>query len=242
MVHKLRLIYNKNTSLKMERKDLNSYYDKINELIDEYIDKWKIKPTRLKRYLKPGTKRFDNFLKRNNLFEIKGARTILKDAIEDRVSLEKDGILKFESYKLFESDHFESNIKECLIKGVGKADLEMEKILADEFDTNLSGISIIDSEAHKFKVETWSDELNVIIYSYEDFEIIKENFVNYYYDNLGDKIIEKSLQLKLKAVTNEDIFTNSLFNKLTDDTLKEKISNILNLEFKSFNNNHYIFY
>ena len=121
------------------REDLNKYYDIINELVDEYIDKWKIRPSRLKKYLKPGTKRFQNFLNRNNLSEVNGSDRILRDIIDDRTSMEKDGILTFESYKLFESDNFEiKSLEECLYKGVEKADLKMEKVLADYFDTNLS--------------------------------------------------------------------------------------------------------
>ena len=31
--------------------DLNKYYNIVNQYVDEYIDKWKIKPTNLKNYL-----------------------------------------------------------------------------------------------------------------------------------------------------------------------------------------------
>ena len=33
------------------REDANKYYQTINDLVDDYIDKWKIKPSNLKRYL-----------------------------------------------------------------------------------------------------------------------------------------------------------------------------------------------
>src|SRR5690554_6926335 len=88
------------------REDANKYYKIINELVDDYIIKWKIRPSRLKKYLSPGSKRFDRFLKRNKLDEIKGSSVILKDIIEDRYNMEKDGVLTFESYNIFESEEF----------------------------------------------------------------------------------------------------------------------------------------
>ena len=48
----------------------NKYYQQINELIDDYMDKWKIRPSNLKRYLQPGSERFTKFLHRNNLKEV----------------------------------------------------------------------------------------------------------------------------------------------------------------------------
>ncbi len=31
------------------REDANKYYQVVNKLVDEYMDKWKIRPTNLKR-------------------------------------------------------------------------------------------------------------------------------------------------------------------------------------------------
>ena len=33
------------------REDANRYYQIVNELVDDYLDKWKIRPSNLKRYL-----------------------------------------------------------------------------------------------------------------------------------------------------------------------------------------------
>ena len=50
-------------------------------------------------------------------------------------------------------------------KGIEKADLNMEKVLADVFDTNLGSIDIVDSGKHIFKVNDWKGkDINVIIY------------------------------------------------------------------------------
>ena len=72
------------------REDANKYYQMINDLVDEYTEKNKIRPSNLKRYLQPGSERFNRFLERNKLNDIKGASVILKDVIEDRENMEKD--------------------------------------------------------------------------------------------------------------------------------------------------------
>ena len=41
--------------------DLNKYYKIINELVDNYVEKHKIKPSRLINYLSPGSDRFKKF-------------------------------------------------------------------------------------------------------------------------------------------------------------------------------------
>jgi len=225
------------------REDLNKYYDIINELVDDYIDKWKIRPSRLKKYLKPGTKRFQNFLNRNKLSEVNGSDRILRDIIEDRTSMEKDGILTFESYKLFESDNFEiKSLEECLYKGVEKADLKMEKVLADYFDTNLSGISIDNSEKHIFKVDTWSSEKKVVIYSKEEIDLIKENIFEHLYKELSNRNVDlvDGISIGLNDLIGEDKFENKLESIFTKDFTVKIISKLLNYKFESEKSDHFI--
>ena len=166
------------------REDANKYYQQLNELIDDYMDKWKIRPSNLKRYLQPGSERFTKFLNRNNLKEVNGIDRVLSDVIEDRVNMESDGILKFENFKFFESNEYKiSNLKETLYKGIEKVDLNMEKALADVFDTNLGSIDVIDSSKHLFKINDWNGkDANVLIYSKEDLELIKNNIIDCLYE------------------------------------------------------------
>ena len=49
------------------KEDANRYYQVINGLVDDYLDKWKVRPSNLKRYLQPGSERFNKFLERNKL-------------------------------------------------------------------------------------------------------------------------------------------------------------------------------
>lgn len=232
------------------REDANKYYQLINELVDEYIDKWKIRPSRLGKYLRPGSDRFNKFLMRNNLSEVKGAEVILKDIIEDRVHMEKDGVMTFESFHLFESDDFKiDSMKECLYKGIEKADIKMEKILADVFDTNLGSIDIVDADKHIFKIEDWEGEdKKVIIYSDEDLEVIKTNMVENLYEELRKKKVELSskVSVDLSDLIKEDDFTGMMSDQLdktdnfTNSLLNEIITDLLEFDFKQEESGYFI--
>lgn len=215
------------------REDANKYYQQINELIDDYMDKWKIRPSNLKRYLQPGSERFTKFLHRNNLKEVNGIDRVLSDIIEDRVNMEEDGVLTFESFKLFESNEFKvSNLKQCLYKGIEKADLNMEKVLADVFDTNLGSIDIVDSDKHIFNV----DNLNVIVYSKEDLEIIKNSIIDYLYEELKSKkvLLGGLVELPLSSITGDVGYIRFSIGSELD--LESVISHLLEAEhYESFN-------
>ncbi len=215
------------------REDANKYYQQINELIDDYMDKWKIRPSNLKRYLQPGSERFTKFLQRNNLKEVNGIDRVLSDIIEDRVNMEEDGVLTFESFKLFESNEFKvSNLKQCLYKGIDKADLNMEKVLADVFDTNLGSIDVVDSDKHIFNV----DNLNVIVYSKEDLEVIKNNIIDHLYEELKSKkvLLGGLVELPLSSITGDVGYIRFSIGSELD--LESVISHLLEAEhYESFN-------
>jgi hypothetical protein len=213
------------------REQANKYYTLINELVDNYIDKWKIRPSRLVSYLKPGSDRFNKFLMRNNLSEVKGADRILMDIIEDRASMEYDGVITFESFKLFESDIFKTaSMKECLYRGIEKADLKMEKVIANYFDTSLGSIDVIDSDKHIFRLENWEgDNKNVIIYHDSDLDIINSNIVEHLFNNLSDKEIEltEKIKISLDKLIDKETFGEKIRSFLTDEKIIETITDLL---------------
>lgn len=171
------------------REDANRYYQLVNELVDEYMEKGKIRPSSLKRYLQPGSERFKKFLQRNKLNEITGIDRVLEDVIEDRASMESDGVIKFESFKMFESEEFRAaSLKQCIYRGLEKADVEMEKALADYFDTNLGSIDVIDSEKHVFYIE--DQNIEAVCLSLEEMKMVEDNIVEYLYAELKKKEIE----------------------------------------------------
>lgn len=227
------------------REDVNRYYQIINELVDDYIDKWKIRPSNLKRYLKPGSERFNKFLERNKLNDVKGADRVLRDIIEDRDNMENDGVITFESFKLFESNEFKfESLKQCLYKGIEKADLNMEKVLADYFDTSLGQIDIIDADKHMFKLSNWkSDEDEVIIYSKEEVEVIKNNMTDYLFVELTKKKVEivEGIEIDLSDLIKSNMFgeqMSQIFER--DNFLTNTISKVTSYKFNGESGNYLI--
>lgn len=217
------------------REDANNYYNKINLLVDEYIDKWKIKPSNLKRYMQPGSDRFNRFLERNHLKNINGTEIILKDVIEDRVSMETDQIATFESFRLFESDEFKiDSLKRCLYKGIEKADINMEKFLADYFDTNLGSISVLDSDKHFFRVDDWNGDGNVIVlYSQEEFEIIKLNIFEFFFQEVSRSTVPVNnlVAIELQNLIDYDNFVSRCANKFSEDFIISLVQDTLGSNF-----------
>jgi hypothetical protein len=214
------------------REDANKYYQMINDLVDEYTEKNKIRPSNLKRYLQPGSERFNKFLERNKLKDIKGASIILKDIIEDRDSMERDGVITFESFKMFESEEFKiRSMKQCLYKGIEKATQQMEKVLADHFDTNLGDIDIIDADKHIFKINDWNNyDAEVVIYSKEDLEVIEGNMVDHLYSELSKSKISltDSISIELSDLVKKEAFESKMLDFFTKEFLIKTISDLLN--------------
>ena len=206
------------------REDANKYYQLVNELVDEYMEKGKIRPSSLKRYLQPGSERFKKFLQRNKLNEITGIDRVLEDVIEDRASMEADGVITFESFKLFESEEFRaSSLKQCIYRGLEKADVEMEKALADYFDTNLGSIDVIDSDKHIFYIE--DKNIEAICLSLEEMKIVEDNIVEYLYSELKKKEIELVDKMvgDLSINIGDFISTNPAVLKAFDEEVRKKL-------------------
>lgn len=227
------------------REDANKYYQVINELIDDYILQWKIRPSNLKRYLQPGSERFHNFLEKNGLKDIQKAKVILKDILEDRESMEKDGVIKFESFKIMESDEFKIHlISESIFNGIGKANNGHEKILADYYDTSLGHIDIINGDKHTFKLDNWkSEEVYSIVYNIDEFKIIKENIKIFTLNQLKKEKIKigNLISIDLNTLIDEDMFNEKIDNILTENKTIDIITNCLGIyEFSGEFNNYFI--
>ncbi len=226
------------------REEANKYYQLVNELVDDYIDKWKIRPSNLKRYLKPGSERFNKFILRNSLSDVTGINRVINDVIEDRVSMEKDGVMAFESFKYFESSDFKiQSLKQTLYKGIEKSDINMEKVLADYFDTNLGDIDVLDSDKHLFKVSGWGDEdIKAIIYTEEDLEVITNNIFEHLYDELVKKEVEitENIKISLNKLIDKDKFNDQFSEIFNEKKIIETISDLLSSDWKEKTNKYHI--
>ena len=164
--------------------------------------------------------------------------------IKSRYVMEKDGILQFESYKLYESDTFRiKSMSEALLKGINKANIEHEKVIADYYDTNLSEINIISSEDHQFKVNVWNSYNFVIIYSEEELSIIKENTKEFLYEEISNKTIDLNIDVTIKLL---DLINKTNLEKQLDNILDENMVIKLITDYRSIYkfekkyNNYYI--
>ena len=220
------------------REDANKYYQVVNKLVDEYMDKWKIRPTNLKRYLKTGSDKFEKFIERNGLKDINGIKQVINDVIDDRVNMETDGVLTFESFKVFESDDFKvTSLLQCLYKGIGKTDIKTEKFLADHFDANLSQIDIVDSDKHLFKVTNWeNDDLLVIVYNKDEMDIIKGNIKEYLTNELlKEKVDLIGIKIPLEDIVDKSKAESHIESFLTPGKISDLINNSLENNFTKFN-------
>jgi len=218
--------------------DANKYYQLVNQYIDEYVDKWKIKPTNLKNYLLGNKSRLVNFLERKGLKDIGNINRVVLDVVEDRVAMYSDGVMTFENFKFFESDEFKIiDMRQCLYKGIDKATIDHEKILADYWDASLSQIDIVSAEKHIFKVDkglSSGDGMNVVIYNESELTTIKENIKDYVLNQTFNKTVkldlgksDLDLNVNIKDFMNEDKFKNKIDEILTPENVKSIISSIL---------------
>lgn len=216
--------------------DVNKYYNQINNLVDEYLEINKIKPSNLRRYLQNGSERFKNFLKRNNLDMVKGSDRVLQDVIDDRYALEADSILTFEKFNIFESDEFKLlDIKECLYKGVSKSTLEHEKILADVFDTNLGLIDPVDGDKHIYSIEGFGKEkLKVIIYLSSEIDIINNNIQEYAWEVLSKSSVKVTdgISIQLGNLINREMFNKNVENNINKQSTINTIKSVLGMDLK----------
>lgn len=199
------------------RDEANQYFDRVNKLVDDYMMNGKIRPSMLKRYLKPGGENFNFFLKMNDLSEVNGIDRVLADVIEDRAGMERDGVLTFESFSHMESDEFKiSNMRQCLYKGIESAGVDAEKAVAESFDTNIGHVTVESPEAHVFSVEHWEGTERVIAYSKEEMCIFYENVADFLYDEACGKTLDLpgNVKLDLDGLLDRDKFRKGMDVKM----------------------------
>ncbi len=214
--------------------EANQYYQVINQYIDEYTDKHKIKPSNLGKYLK-NNNRLIKFMEKRGLKDIKNVDVVIKDVIDDRIAMEKDSIKTFESFKMFESTEYKLlNLRQCLYKGIEKSTIHHEKILADYWDVSLSHVDIINSDKHIFKIEGVTGDRECVIYTDNEVEIIRENMKEYCFNEVfGSKIkVEGILDLdvNIKDFIDNEKFENHISEILTTKKVKSIIRWILSCD------------
>ncbi len=229
---------------KITKENINELYQKVNELINSYFT-WKIKPSSLKSYLKNGSIGLKKFISFNELDVYENIEKIIFDVIDDRHSLELDGVQKFENFD-FKIDAEIKDVDKVLYANIKESDIKYEKILADLYRISLSHVVEENIKTHLYTITTLNETSLVIIFSKEDLEIIKENVINYSYDFLQMTDIEMPslfLKINLKNKIEKDYFLNMMVKELKNMKVEDWISDVLDIEeyqFKSEYKGYYI--
>lgn len=199
--------------------NINGYYEKINELIDKYFE-WSVKPSSLKKYFKSGSIAVKKFIERNNLSNVNNIDRIIRDVVDDRYSMEKDGVLTFESFglenikeEILTSDSSGTGLNYILYNNVESSTLKDEKIIADYYRTGLGHIEEVNKELHEYTVGTLKADYNVIIFSREDIGKITENLAEYLEQYLSKKsvfVAPLNINVDLGTVINKEFITDQI--------------------------------
>lgn len=225
--------------------EANKYYQLVNQYIDNYTEKHKIKASNLGKYLKNNSK-LVRFIERHGLKDITNVNRVIDDVIQDRISMERDLVKTFESFKIFESDEFKIlNLRQCLYKGVDSATIEHEKILADYFDVSLSHINIINAGKHIFKIDSLEGNKECVIFTNEEIHIIKTNIKEYCFTQVFDKKIKLEgvsieINVNVKDFIDKDKFESHIDEILTLKKVNEIVHLILSCDNMDYYNNNFI--
>lgn len=206
--------------------EITKIYRSVGEKINDYTDKWKIRPENLERYL--SGKRLKRFIQSEGLENINGIEIIINDIIQDRISMNKDLVQKFENF------NFDNNIDSGynFWNGVGRSSIDHEKILADFYDVSLSEVDIIDTNTHRFKVN--GEE--VLVFTESELDIILENIKIEKIDHITNKEIEifKDVKVSLSdlidneklSIKIDEIVTEGLYEMIKKELSLEKVQKV----------------
>lgn len=182
--------------------NIDELYELINKKIDSYFS-FNIKPSSIKKYFKKSNG-MERFIKRYNLDEYKNIEKVITDVITDRVAMEEDGILTFESY-LTES----KDIKDIIFNNIETKDISnFTSYLADYYKTSISYIDIIDKKYNMFNIKSLDLNIDVIFLSESCLQIINENINKYIYDYLKREVInitELGINYEIKDTLSNNI-------------------------------------
>lgn len=223
--------------------EANIYYKKVNNLVDDYIKKWKVLPSEIKRFF---DKNLKSFLERNGLSDIGGIETVVRDVVNHRYHMELDKVLKFENFQINENS-----------LNIGNVTINHEKILADFYNTSLGHVECLDDKIHLYNVNDFGKKINVIIFSEEELNKIYSNIENSILSNFKGKSvsikeidniqINTPIKLKFDNIIDMENFKSELKNKINKNNLILIIGNILKKSKDNFNikylgekNNHFI--
>ena len=125
-----------------------------------------------------------------------------------------------------------NNIQPIFLKGTA---FLLQNIYEDVGERMVGDIDIIDADKHIFKINDWNNnDVEVVIYSKEDLEVIEGNMIDHLYTELSKSKISltDNISIELKDLVKEEVFENKMFDIFTPEFLIKTISDLLGGEYQ----------
>lgn len=193
--------------MKIDRENIDDFYQSVNTKIDRFF-KNNVSAKQLKRYLKPGSKGLERFIKREELEDVKNIDKVISDIIEDRLAMEETGrtILTYESYI---NETYDIKFK---------LDDKYKPLIADLYKVSLGHI---EGDNNYLKITRLKDDIELYVFTKEMI------------DEIFSEIIDKIYQdFSKRSYTFSELDINIPFHIFDEDTFKNIIleKNILSYQ------------
>lgn len=206
------------------REEANIYFNKVNVIVDDYINKHRIRPSEIYHYI---NRNYDSFLEETGLKEIDNIKLIVNNVLEHRLNMQKDQVMKFESFSLVKED----------VMSITKPNIEHEKILADYFNTSVGHIECVDESLHMYLVNDLGVKKYAFIFSKEEIDVIKSNLLKELIketsrkmisiNEVNDRELGFSLRFWLSDIIDEDKFRDFCISKIGEDSVLKFITSFI---------------
>lgn len=179
--------------------EANSYYKVVNDIINGYIKDYKIRPSEIKRYIQ---KNMESILKRNNLDDVIGIKTVFNDVLDHHHNMELDSVIKFENF---------------IYENVDGVNIQHEKVLADFYKTSIGHVTLKNNASRLYLIEDFGKKITCAIYSDTELNNVRASIVDGMLESMADK----------KATINsKDNIINTIIN-INDVLDSSKLKSVL---------------
>jgi hypothetical protein len=189
------------------KEEANQYYDIVNKKVDQYISDWKVRPSKLQKYLSSKAK-LNSFLKNSEIDDVEGIETVVNDVLDDRFAMEADKVLTFESFNLKQDDLSEGH----------------ERAAAEHCRTSLGHVRPKKGYDRIFVVEDMGEKRHLCVLSQSDLDQLRKHVL----ERAATQLIEEEVDLHTTDIgldSGKKIRTRLIIplSRLTDKEALQKV-------------------
>ena len=206
------------------KEEANFYFKKVNQLVDDYIKNHKVKPNEIYHYI---NRNYDSFLEEIGLNDVEGIKMVVNNVLEHRLNMQKDQVIKFESFSLVKED----------VMSITKPNIEHEKILADYFNTSVGHIECVVESLHMYLINDLGVKKYAFIFSKKEIDVIKSNLLKELIketsrkmisiNEVNDRELGFSMRFWLSDIIDEDKFRVFCTSKIDEDSVLKFINSFI---------------